>query len=689
MPSNGELTDTIESGGFRLGVDVGGTFTDLMWAAPGHLARIAKVPTRIDDPYGAICEGLAQMDVAIGKISMIAFGTTIATNIVIERTGARTALLCTRGFRDVLEHQRWHRRYLYDLQQTRPEPLVPRHLRIGVGERVGADGTVLQELDSAEVSALIEALQREGVTSVAMCFLNSYRNSANEEAAGQALRNADSGLYVSLSSELAPLIREWERTSTTVVNAYVQPAIHRHLSMLQTSISESAPNVGLHIMQSNGGVISVENASAEPVKTILSGPAAGVVGAGVVGEAVGEPHLITMDMGGTSCDVALVREGTPQVSKEGEAGYNIPITVPMLNIKTIGAGGGSIVWIDSGGALKVGPASAGAVPGPACYRRGGTQPTVTDAQLTLGRLSAGGLLGGRMSLDPNAAETALGGIAEQCGMSTLELAAGVVRISNVLMAEAIRMITVNQGLDPRDFALLAFGGAGPLHACEIADELQIPKVIIPGTPGVLSAMGLAGAAVKVGAVNALNTSLGALSIDDIEAEYGRLEARCHLILDEHQIPRDRRMLERSADLRYRQQSFEVTVPVPAGATDSLAELFTDLHRSRYQYALPNEVPFLVNIEVTARGHQQAEPPRPLGDGTSAPEPSGSRAMFVLEGEEWVNAPVFQRDALLPRHRLVGPAIVDQLDSTLIILPGYVGDVDASGAIVLTREVETA
>jgi N-methylhydantoinase A len=676
---------TRSAGELHLGVDVGGTFTDLCVTGDGRV-RIGKVPTRVDDPFGAILAGLDQIGLDISDVSAVAFGTTLATNILIERSGAKTALLCTEGFSDVLEHQRWHRRHLYDLQQTRPAPLVTRHLRIGMHERLASDGEVLVELDPEAVAGLVGSLKREGVESVAVCFLNSYRDSHNEAIAGRALREAADGLYVSLSSDIAPLIREWERTSTTVTNAYVQPVMDRHLSELRTSARGASPDLGLHVMQSNGGVISVEQAASEPVRTILSGPAAGVMGGLTIGDSADEPNLVLMDMGGTSCDVAVIQDGAPQVSKEGEADYNLPISIPMLDIHTIGAGGGSIVSIDSGGALKVGPESAGAVPGPACYGRGGATATVTDAQLQLGRLSAeGGLLAGQMSLQPDQAQAALAGVAEWLEMPIETLAAGVVRIANVKMAEAIRMITVNRGLDPRAFSLLAFGGAGPLHGCEIANELDIPRILIPASAGVLSAAGLAGAAVKTGAVKALNVSLDAISSGAIEAEFAELEQRVHALLGEHDVPAEERTLERSADARYRHQSFEIAVPVAAGAADAVAGDFHAAHEALYQYSRTEEVPFLVNIEVSAQGQRQSQALWPLADAAGDPEPAGSRDIFVLDDAGWATVPVFQRETLLCGHRIEGPAVVDQLDSTVVILPGWVADVDRFGTMILTRE----
>jgi N-methylhydantoinase A len=669
--------------GLHLGVDVGGTFTDLVVVGDGRV-RVGKVPTRVGEPFAAISEGLEQIGVGIGEISVMAFGTTIATNILIERTGAQTALLCTRGFTDVLDHQRWHRRHLYDLQQTRPAPLVRRALRVGLDERTLADGEVLSDVDAQEVLSAVAALREQGIESVAVCLLNSYANPHNEQEIGALINAADPDLYVSLSSAISPLIREWERTSTAVINAYVQPSMDTHLRELNSEAQAASPDLRLYVMQSSGGVISVDQAAAEPVRTILSGPAAGVLGGVSIGESVGNPDLILMDMGGTSCDVAVVLDGAAPLSKQGEADYNLPVSVPMFDIKTIGAGGGSLVTIDSGGALKVGPDSAGAVPGPACYSRGGDRATVTDAQLFLGRLPSDGLLGGQMALDTAASERVLAEVAAPLHLSTERLAAGVIRIADANMAEAIRMITVNRGLDPRDFVLVPFGGAGPLHACEIANELELDKILIPASAGVLSACGLASAAVRVGAIKALNTSIDALA-ERLEAEFEELERRADALLAEHDVPEEDRMLRRSADMRYRYQSFEITVPVEGQASAELGDAFHAAHDRLYHYSRPDEVPFLVNIEVIAEGRRRAPALSEVEASAQPCAPTGTRKMFVLDSSEWTDAEVYRRDALRAGHRVEGPAVIDQLDSTVVVLPGFSAEVDRFGTMILTRE----
>jgi N-methylhydantoinase A len=679
----------------RLGVDVGGTFTDLVLVADDGRVNIEKVVSRPGQGLASILEGLAQLAVEPTAVDQISYGTTIATNSVIERKGARVGMLCTRGFRDVLDHQRWHRRTLYDLHQTRPEPLVPRRHRLEVTERVSAAGEILREIDEQDVVNALTVFEQQGIESIAVCFLNAHANGSNERAARQVIERDGRARYVSVSSEISPLIREWERASTTVVNAYTQPVLEQHLRGIERDMRARGLNARLDIMQSNGGIISIAEASSAPVRTILSGPAGGVIGSHLIGQRSGFDNLITLDMGGTSCDVAVIRDGQPEVTKEGAVEYNVPITVPMIKIETIGAGGGSIAWIDRGGALKVGPQSAGASPGPACYELGGTQPTVTDAHLLLGRLTARGLLGGRLHLDEGLARAAFE--AHICQPLALDLdnaTSGVLRIANVMMAEAIRLLTINKGLDPRDFVLLAFGGAGPLHACEIAEELGITRVIAPPSPGVLSAFGLAGADVKTGFVDAINRSTNDLTVAEVRDLFSALEARCHQVLDGEQIPPDDRSLLRSADLRYEEQSFEVTVPVANGldrAVDlnALSEGFHAAHRELYGYSIPDHIPFLVNVEVTASG-RKPKPASPTLARSSAPAtPAGTRNVYFLETGELQEAAIYARDALMAGQMLSGPAVVEQFDSTVVVPPEWRGLVDEYGSLILERGVRAA
>jgi N-methylhydantoinase A len=679
----------------RLGIDVGGTFVDLVCVLDNDEIRIAKVPSDPSNLISAIETGLESMSCTLSDVSEVAIGTTLGTNTVIEKTGARTALLCTQGFRDILELQRWHRRHLYDLQQTKPEPLAPRHLRFGVPERVAADGEVLLPVEPGTIERLGDVLAAEGVESVAICFLNAHQNGENEREARRLLMQRDRVRFVSLSSEISPLIGEWERTSTTVVNAYVQPVMNDHLSQFEAGLKERSAATRLAVMQSNGGIISVEQAVKTPVRTILSGPAAGVVSAALA-EADGDfPDLITMDMGGTSCDVAVIQDGEPELTNQGLVEYNVPISVPMLRIETIGAGGGSVIWVDIGGALQVGPGSAGANPGPACYDRGGERPTLTDAQLVLGRLPSDGLLGGGMPLRAELAEQALSKIADELGLPMHEVAAGAVRIADVKMAEAISMVTIQRGLDPRDFALLSFGGAGPLHACEIADELSIPRILVPPTPGVFSALGLMRAPVKTVALRSLNVSSDTPVLSrHLEEAFVELEAECTRVLEEHAIEPTRLARQRRVALRYPGQSFDVSVVASPGENGEmdigrLVEAFHRRHAELYNYVIRDEVPFVVSAEVTVQdgsGSPISSIEDALATSPSDPTPARTRRVLFLSSGDWESTPVYPREELEPGHRIIGPALIDQLDSTVLVDIGYHGAIDSRGNLVMAKRV---
>jgi N-methylhydantoinase A len=674
----------------RLGIDVGGTFTDLVFLSSDGKILVEKVPSRPDDPFGAILDGIHKLGIPTDQIDEISYGTTIATNCVLERKGAKTGLLCTSGFRDILEHQRWHRRTLYDLLQTRPTPLVPRYLRLEVTERTAADGEVLTEVAEESVSDALARFRDEGVESLAICFLNAHANRQNEAEAKQLARDGGGMAYISVSSEIAPLIREWERTSTTVLNAYTQPMVDRHMRGLRQQMEENGLTMPLDIMQSNGGIISIAEAIDRPIRTILSGPAGGVSGSQIVAGRAGFGDLITFDLGGTSCDVSVIREGVPQVTKEGEVEYNAPITIPMLDIKTIGAGGGSIAWIDRGGIMKVGPRSAGAAPGPASYGRGGQEPTVTDAHLLLGRLPEDGLLGGRMRLDRSAAEAALETkLTGALGLGLIQVSSGIIRIVNINMAEAIRLVTTDRGLDPRDFTLFAFGGGGPLHACELALELGIHRILVPPSPGVLSALGLASADVKTSALTAVNRSLATIAPAQLSSMYDELSVRCLRTLESHDIPADARQILRSADLRYPGQSFEVTVLVPdiacdASATSEIADRFHRTHQEWYKYAMPDQAPFLVNIEVTGIGMMPKPVDKEASLASTAAVPIRDRKVYFLEQNDFLDTPVYRRTNLLPDASFPGPAIVDQFDSAVLVTPEFRARVDAHDNLIIER-----
>ena len=654
-----------------LGIDIGGTFTDFLLLDASGQFTIEKVPSTKDQPFQSVSEGLKRLQIEPEGLSQISYGTTIATNTLLERSGARTGLITTHGFRDVIEMQRWHRQHLYDLHQSRPRVLVERRDRLTVPERVAADGTVLEDVDHSAVVAAVEQLVSQGVASVAVCLINAYANPTNELEINELINGRFPALPVSLSSEICPIIREYERTVVTVINAYTQVSVQAHLESLYDELQRAGFAGDFSVVQSNGGVISVEVAKAQPVRTVLSGPAGGVMGASFVGEQIDERNLITLDMGGTSCDVSLVRDGQPEVSKEEEIEWNIPISLPMISVKTIGAGGGSVAWVDAGDVLKVGPQSAGSAPGPACYERGGIDPTVTDAQLLLGRLTETGLLGGRLPLNTQLASQAFADMADHMELDLIDLAAGTIRIANQRMIEAIKLVTVDRGSDPRDFVLFPFGGAGPLHACEIARELGMGRVVIPSSPGVLSALGLAVADIKTSEIASVNAGFETLSAELVVEQLDALQSAATTVLENHAVPPERRQFLYSADVRYETQSYELSVALEgglAGGLDGIAAAFHAAHDRLYHYAMPDDAPFLVNLEVTGVG-TRPKPRLETGRPTMAEAaPESTRQVYFLEAGGFLDTAAFDRGALSPGHHLRGPAIIDHFDTTTLVPP---------------------
>ncbi|MEP7355711.1 MAG: hydantoinase/oxoprolinase family protein, partial [Anaerolineales bacterium] len=590
----------------RLGVDIGGTFTDFVLVDDAGRVRLHKRLTTPADPAGAVIEGVAHLAFPASPTAQVVHGSTIATNALLERRGARTALITTQGFADLLEIGRQNRPQLYALVPQRPMPLVPRAWRFELPERVSAQGEILLPLDPEAVRRLLPELIAAGIESVAVCFLFSYLRPEHEQLVQQILEAATShpqpssspliplsppsSLHVTLSSALLPEYREYERTAAAVINAYVTPLMDRYLSRLEAALQPRP----LRIMQSNGGVLSALTARRQAARTALSGPAGGVVGAFAVAteSSADPPHIISFDMGGTSTDVCLCPGHIPFTSEGELAALGLPLRLPIIDIHTVGAGGGSLARLDPGGALLVGPQSAGADPGPACYGRGGQQPTVTDANLLLNRLDPDQFLGGRMRLDRAAASVALASLAAQLDASLEQAAWGVLQVANAAMERAIRKISVERGYDPADFTLVAFGGAGPLHACELAQRLSIPRVLVPRVPGVLSALGMLVADLTQDYSVTVLRPLSSVSGPDLDALFAPWEARAaaemRAELDLGPAGASRPRLERSADLRYRGQSFEINVPVPTGPLD-LPALLSDFHArhaQRYGHAHP-------------------------------------------------------------------------------------------------------
>ena len=656
-----------EPGTARLGVDVGGTFTDLVALVDGRVVT-AKVPSTPADQSAGVMAAVAAA--GIEGAAAFAHGMTVATNALLERRGARTALLTTAGFRDVLEIGRQNRPHLYDLARDRPAPLIPRELRFTVAGRMGPEGEI-EPLDEDGLAAAIDRLREAEVEAVAVCLLFSFLHPEHERRAGEAIRRALPGVQVSLSSDVLPEMREYERFATTAADAYLAPRLAAYLE----SLAAKAADGGLpapRIMQSSGGVVDLPAAAALASGCVLSGPAGGVVGASFAGAASGYADLLTFDMGGTSTDVAPVVGGEAQTTT-GAVVAGIPIRHPMVDVHTVSAGGGSIARADAGGALRVGPESAGADPGPACYGRGGTEPTVTDANLFLGLLADGAELGGgEVTLRRDRAQAALATVGERLELDALETARGVVRVADAEMVRALRVVSVERGLDPRDFALCAFGGAGGMHACALAEELGIRTVLVPRASGVLSALGLAISDLRRDFVRPLIGALDELEPGALDAGFGALEREAEAALPGAE-------LVRRADARYRRQAFELTIEAADEA--ALAERFHAAHEQRYGYAMPEEPVELVNLRVTAiapvEKPELREPPAPAGGAETG------RRQVSVDGE-WREIPVLARERMGEGSAVTGPAIVELAEATCFVRPGWEGRVDAAGTLVLGR-----
>jgi N-methylhydantoinase A len=654
----------------RLGVDVGGTFTDLVALVEGRLVT-AKVPTTPRNQARGVVAALELVQPAVGAVASLSHGSTVATNALLERRGARTALVTTEGFRDVIEIGRQNRPALYDLTRDRPPPLVPRELRFTVRERMGRDG-VLIPLEEESVRVAVAACRDAEVEAVAVCLLFGFLHPEHERKVGEALREALPDVQISLSSEVLPEFREYERCSTTVANSYLTPRLAGYLERLADEVEALGLPSPL-VMQSSGGAAEIETAAERAASCLLSGPAGGVVGAAWVAGLSGFQDLLTFDMGGTSTDVAAVLGGTVQTTTESVVA-GVPVRLPMVDVHTVSAGGGSIAWVDAGGALRVGPGSAGADPGPAAYGRGGEEPTVTDANLYLGYLRDGAELGGEVRLDRNRAEAALGRVGAWVGLDSEETARGIIRVADAEMIRALRVISIERGLDPRELTLVAFGGAGGLHACALAEELGIGRILVPRAAGVLSALGLAISDVRRDQVSPLLAELGAADRAHIEARFAGLEADVR-----GQLADDTRLgLARLADLRYQGQSFELTVN--AEDLEELAARFHAEHERRYGYRMEDEVVQLVNLRLVATV------PRDKPDlSETAPRRGGSPSRRRARLDDgWRAVDVYERAELGVGSELQGPAVVEFAESTLLVRPGWRASVDEVGTLTVER-----
>ncbi len=678
-----------------IGVDIGGTFTDIVVTDAGrlHLLKTASTPQNPADGVIAALSHLIQRGVIIPEqVERIVHGSTVATNALLEGTWAKTALVTTQGFRDVLEIGRQNRPKLYDLFFERPFPMVSRDLRFEVAERVDAQGNVIRPLVREDVQQLLPRLRETGVNAVAVVFLFSYLNPTHEQAIGDSIATA-LNIPVILSSDIFPEFREFERTSTTVVSAALRPIIGDYLTSLEGGASENGLTTRWQIMQSNGTITSTDYAQTNPARILLSGPAAGVEGARVVGKLTGFNDLITLDMGGTSCDVSLIRDGILSRTTTGQVG-SYPVALPMVDIHTIGAGGGSIAWIDRGGALRVGPQSAGASPGPACYDHGGLEPTVTDAHLVLGHLLASYPVGELDNLNIAAARTAVDKIANPLGITAEEAALGMLEIADAAMERAIRVISIERGYDPREFSLLAFGGAGPLHAVSIAQRLAIPRVIVPAVAGVLSAFGLVAAEVGHDLSQGVLRPLHECEPAMIEGILSQLCERAQIELTAEGVEKGAIRFHISADLRYLRQAHELNVPLldlsakdtEPSAIDTMfmsriVSAFHVEHFRRYGHAANEEAIELVALRVRAVGPPtEVSPTGTLREKEQEYETTRVNSWFTKEGP--MEAHVVHRSDLLPESDLVGPSIVFSEDTTTLLPPGTSGRIDKHGNLIL-------
>jgi N-methylhydantoinase A len=676
----------------RIGIDTGGTFTDVCLTNPEGQIRVFKLPSTPADPSEAIADGaraiLSATGHDAGSVGYLGHGTTVATNALLERRGAPTGVITTAGFRDLLELARQRRPHLYDLQADKPVPLVPRRHRIEVRERLRYDGSVEQPLDEDAVRAAVRQLREAGLRSIAVCFLYSYLFPQHEQRVAEIVHEEFPDVYLSLSHQVLAEFREYERLSTTAVNSYVGPIMSQYVHRLRERVRAAGMPVDPHITQSNGGVISLDVAAETPVRTVLSGPAAGVTGAVYVANLAGYRNVITFDMGGTSTDVSLIEDGQASVRMELEVD-GLPVRTPMIDINTVGAGGGSVAWIDSGGHLKVGPHSAGAVPGPAAYGRGGTEATVTDANVALGILNRESLLGGRMPVDAAAADATVAALADQLNLQPTDVAQGILAIVTANMARAIRVISVERGYDPRDFTLLAFGGAGPLHAVRLARELDIPRVLVPTVPGILSALGLLVADLRVDFSRTRVLPAVAESLEAANTTLLELESEALAWMDREGIDPDRRRLRRVADMRYVGQNYELSIELPEARLDerglvAVLDAFHAAHDQAYGFASPGEPAQFVTFRLEASSDVPKASLTEFAEGSGSPDDAllDTRRVFLPEAGGWTDCPVYDRDRLGRGQRFDGPAVVEQMDTTTLVLPGQTAEVDRFGNLIL-------
>ena len=689
---------------YSLSIDIGGTFTDftLYDADTGNL-HVHKALSTPEDPSRALMQGVRDLLRDVGaapeSLRLVVHSTTLATNSIIERKGANTALLTTRGFRDVLEMGREQIYDMHDLHAQFPEPLAPRYLRREINERIDRDGQTLEPIDLDSAAQVVDALVGEGVQSIAVSLLHAYRNPAHERALAERIRERHPDLSLSLSSEVAPVINEYERTSTTVADGYIKPAVSGYLREVERELADEGYGGNLLVMHSAGGVMDADAARDRPVRMLESGPAAGALAAGFYSGLLGEPDLISLDMGGTTAKTCVIEDGAPSRANSIEVarvhrfkiGSGLPILIPVLDLIEIGSGGGSIAWLDGLGLLRVGPQSAGASPGPACYGLGGTQPTVTDANLTLGYLNPDYFLGGRMTLDAAAAERAMTELGAQLGMSAVEAAWGVYSVVTESMAAAARIHIIGRNKDPRRYAIVAFGGAGPAHACEVARILGASRVVAPLGAGVTSALGCLAAPLSFESVRSAPGLLDRTDWNAVNRALSEMERQALDMLASAGVSAEDARVERSADMRLVGQIHEINVPIPDGelSASKIAAIEGDFHAiyqqlyARRNLSLPIETQ---NWRVLVSGPQPdlrlREQPSDGGAGASPNAVTGARRAYFPTAGGFVETPVYDRYRLSAGARFDGPAIVEEAEATTIIRPGEGASVDRWGNLVI-------
>ena len=667
---------------YRVAADIGGTFTDLVVEPSNGPVFVGKVTTTPGDPAKGVVEGLTQLVPDLAEVAFFVHGTTVGLNAFLERKGERVLLVTTAGHRDGYTIARGNRHSLYELRYRKPDLIVPRRDVHEVRGRLAWDGAVLEPLCERDFDPIIEKVRAEGIRALAVCLLHAYAFPDQELQAGRLLRAALPGVSITLSHQVAREWREYERASSAVMNAYIAPVVQRYLAILEKELRSRRLTASVHVMQSSGGVISAAAAQQSPVFTLLSGPVGGSMAGTALAERLGRSNLLCIDMGGTSFDLSLVIEGRANITRESELD-GLPLLMPAIDIHTIGTGGGSIAWLDHG-AVRVGPQSAGALPGPACYGRGGGEPTVTDANLYLGRLGKDSLLGGSMTLDLSAAEQAIDKVAQQAGLTPSAFAEGILAISNAAMADAMRTITVSQGVDPREFTLVAFGGAGPMAAAFLASELDIVEVLVPQFPGTLSAWGMLQTDLRQDFARSFFHPAESVRQPALEAVYADLEQEGEVAMVKEGVDRQRLSHQRSVDMRYVGQEYSINIPVAASARLSvIIDDFHTAHQRRYGHSDASAEAEFVNLRVATLGllPHRRKSRRSTEGSDEVTQLDERRAVFSGTAH---TTPVFARDALPPSFRFEGPAIVEEKSATTVVPPGWRAVVDPQGHLLLSK-----